>query len=310
LVHSTSRDGKLAMSGLVYVPYHLPRQAGSAAIVYVHGGPTSQTVNTFSRIIQYMAKRGDRVVAPNYRGSTGYGKEFQQANLFDMGGGDLQDVLAAADWIKQTGYVDPKKLILMGGSYGGYMTMMGVTKAPEVWAAGVPFVPFVNWFTEIENEDPVLQQIARSVRQARTKSVCMLPAGVGYQDMGGRVMRYATRCMEKTSAGEQRDIALTRRWMDAIGIDVAVMFPTPMLQLGLHPQVEVEVALARAYNRWLCEQILAKEKRIVSMPYLPFNDPDATYQEVQVFGDTKGVVGCMITAPRYKPVHDNAYMKT
>jgi dipeptidyl aminopeptidase/acylaminoacyl peptidase len=158
LVHYPSRDGKWTISALVYVPYNLPRQAVSPAIVYVHGGPTSQTVNSFSRIIQYMANQGYIVIAPNYRGSTGYGKEFQQANLFDMGGGDLQDVLAAADWIKQTGYVDPKKLILMGGSYGGYMTMMGVTKAPEVWAAGVPIVPFVNWFTEIENEDPVLQQ--------------------------------------------------------------------------------------------------------------------------------------------------------
>jgi dipeptidyl aminopeptidase/acylaminoacyl peptidase len=158
LVHYPSRDGKWTVSALVYVPYNLPRQAVSPAIVYVHGGPTAQTVNSFSRIIQYMANQGYIVIAPNYRGSTGYGKEFQQANLFDMGGGDLQDVLAAADWIKQTGYVDPKKLILMGGSYGGYMTMMGVTKAPEVWAAGVPIVPFVNWFTEIANEDPVLQQ--------------------------------------------------------------------------------------------------------------------------------------------------------
>src|SRR5580692_1464580 len=75
-----------------------------------------------------------------------------------MGGGDLQDVLAAADFIKRTGYLDPKKIVLIGGSYGGYLTMMGVTKAPGVWGAGVPIVPFVNWFTEIENEDPVLQQ--------------------------------------------------------------------------------------------------------------------------------------------------------
>ena len=75
-----------------------------------------------------------------------------------MGGGDLQDVLSSAEWIKQTGYVDPKKLIVMGGSYGGYMSMMAVTKAPEVWAAGVPIVPFVNFFTEIENEDPVLRE--------------------------------------------------------------------------------------------------------------------------------------------------------
>jgi dipeptidyl aminopeptidase/acylaminoacyl peptidase len=158
LVHYRSKDGKWTISAFVYVPYNLPRQAISPAIVYVHGGPTSQTVNSFNRFVQYMVNQGYLVIAPNYRGSTGYGKEFQHANLFDMGGGDLQDVLAAADWMKQTGYVDPKKLILMGGSYGGYMTMMGVTKAPEVWAAGVPIVPFVNWFTEIQNEDPVLQQ--------------------------------------------------------------------------------------------------------------------------------------------------------
>ena len=158
LVHYPSKDGKWTISAFVYVPCNLPRNGEHPAIVYVHGGPTAQTVNNFNRFVQYMANQGYIVIAPNYRGSTGYGKEFQQANLFDMGGGDLQDVLAAADWIKQTGYVDPKKLILMGGSYGGYMTMMGVTKAPDTWAAGVPIVPFVNWFTEIQHEDPVLQQ--------------------------------------------------------------------------------------------------------------------------------------------------------
>ncbi len=158
LVHYPSKDGKWTISAFVYVPYNLPRNGEHPAIVYVHGGPHAQTMNTFNRFVQYMANQGYIVIAPNYRGSTGYGKEFQQANLFDMGGGDFEDVLAAADWIKQTGYVDPKKLILMGGSYGGYMTMMGVTKAPELWAAGVPIVPFVNWFTEIQNEDPVLQQ--------------------------------------------------------------------------------------------------------------------------------------------------------
>lgn len=158
LVHYPSRDGKWTISALVYVPYNMARSGQNAAVVYVHGGPASQSVNSFSRIIQNLVNQGYMVIAPNYRGSTGYGKEFQHANLFDMGGGDLQDVLAAADFIKQTGYLDPKKLVLMGGSYGGYLTMMGVTKAPDVWAAGVPIVPFVNWFTEIANEDPVLQQ--------------------------------------------------------------------------------------------------------------------------------------------------------
>jgi dipeptidyl aminopeptidase/acylaminoacyl peptidase len=158
LVHYPSRDGKWTISALLYVPFNMARNGQNAAIVSIHGGPTSQTVNSFNRFVQYAVNQGYMVLAPNYRGSTGYGKEFQQANLFDMGGGDLQDVLAGVDWIKQTGHLDPKKIAVMGGSYGGYLSMMAVTKSPETWAAGVPIVPFVNWFTEIENEDPVLQQ--------------------------------------------------------------------------------------------------------------------------------------------------------
>jgi len=158
LVHYPSRDGKWAISAWLYVTRNMQRNGQNAAIVYIHGGPKSQSVDSFNRFIQHIVNQGYMVIAPNYRGSSGYGKAFEDANLFDMGGGDLQDVLAAADFLKQTGYPDPKKIIAMGGSYGGYMTMMAVTKAPDVWAAGVPIVPFVNWFTEIENEDPVLRQ--------------------------------------------------------------------------------------------------------------------------------------------------------
>ena len=158
LIHYPSRDGKWTISAFLYVPFNMARNGQNAAIVYIHGGPTAQTMNSFNRFVQFAANQGYMVLAPNYRGSTGYGKEFQQANLFDMGGGDLQDVLAGVDWIKQTGHLDPKKIAVMGGSYGGYLSMMAVTKAPEVWAAGVPIVPFVNWFTEIQNEDPLLRQ--------------------------------------------------------------------------------------------------------------------------------------------------------
>jgi len=158
LVHYPSRDGRWQISAWVYVPWNLERRPESPAVVYVHGGPASQSVNSFQRLAQYLANRGYLVIAPNYRGSTGYGKEFHDANRFDLGGGDLEDVLAAADFIEQTGYVDPRKLVICGGSYGGYMTMLGVTKAAERWAAGVAIVPFVNWFTELENEDPLLQQ--------------------------------------------------------------------------------------------------------------------------------------------------------
>jgi dipeptidyl aminopeptidase/acylaminoacyl peptidase len=158
LVHYPSKDGRWTISAFVYVPYNLPRNGQHPAIVYVHGGPNDQAVDTFDRFIQFAVNQGYLVIAPNYRGSTGYGKEFQQANLFDMGGGDLQDVLAAAEFIKHTGYVNPKKVILMGSSYGGYLTMMGVTKAPDVWAAGVSVVPFVNWFTELRDNDPAIRQ--------------------------------------------------------------------------------------------------------------------------------------------------------
>lgn len=158
LVHYPSRDGKWRISAFLYVPRNMQRNGQNAAIVYIHGGPKSQSVDQFNRFIQHIVNQGYMVIAPNYRGSTGYGEAFEDANLFDMGGGDLQDVLASADFLKATGYPDPKKLIAMGASYGGYLTMMAVTKAPDVWAAGVPIVPFVNWFTEIENEDPILQQ--------------------------------------------------------------------------------------------------------------------------------------------------------
>jgi dipeptidyl aminopeptidase/acylaminoacyl peptidase len=162
LVHYPSTDGKWTISAFVYVPYNMQRDGHNAAVVYVHGGPTAQTLNGFDRLVQYLANAGYLVIAPNYRGSTGYGKEFMDANRFDMGGGDLADVLAAAEWIKKSGYPDPKKIVLLGGSYGGYLTMMGVTKQPDEWAAGVPLVPFVNWFTEVKNEDPLLQQYDRA----------------------------------------------------------------------------------------------------------------------------------------------------
>jgi len=157
LVHYPSFDG-LSISAFLYVPYNLQRNRGNPAIVSVHGGPSAHTMNGFNRGVQYLVNNGYVVITPNYRGSTGYGKDFEEKNRFDMGGGDLRDVIRAAEFLETTGYVNPKRIALMGGSYGGYMTMMGLTKAPEVWAAGVAIVPFVNWFTELEHEDPALRE--------------------------------------------------------------------------------------------------------------------------------------------------------
>ena len=122
--------------------------------------------------------------------------------------------------------------------------------------------------------------------------------------------RQSSAARRRPSPAKHSDITLTLDWMDAMGVDYCCMFPTPMLFLGLHPQIEIEAAMCDAYNAWLCERILAHEPRIVSMLYLPFNDPEAAYKTVKKFGDKKGVVGFMVTSPRYQPVHDNAYMKT
>lgn len=158
LVHYPSKDGKWQISAFVYVPYSAQRNGKNAAVVFIHGGPEAQLQNFIIRPIQYLINQGYFVIAPNYRGSTGYGKEFQDANRFDLGGGDLDDVISAADWMVKTGYVDTKKIAVMGGSYGGYLTMMAVTKAPDRFAAGVPWIPFVNWFTVFENTSAELRE--------------------------------------------------------------------------------------------------------------------------------------------------------
>jgi uncharacterized protein len=159
-------------------------------------------------------------------------------------------------------------------------------------------------------EDPVIRQLLESSTIAGYRGVGALPAGLGYQDYGGRIMREPLRRLERTEPTPHRDITLTRRWMDSMGVDIAILFPTPMLHLGLHPQVEIEVALSYAYNRWLVEHVLAQEPRIRTMLYLPFNDPAATYRVVKEFIGKPGVVGFMVTSNRYRPVHHNDYIKT
>ena len=133
----------------------------------------------------------------------------------------------------------------------------------------------------------------------------------GYQNLGGRVPRTSNGYpSDKVPPTPHRDITLTKRWMDALGIDQVCLFPTPMLTLGLSPRAEIEVALATAYNRWLVENVLAVEPRIVSTLYLPLNDPDSTYKMVKEFIGKKGVSGFTIVSPRYKAIYDNSYVKT
>jgi predicted TIM-barrel fold metal-dependent hydrolase len=160
-------------------------------------------------------------------------------------------------------------------------------------------------------EDPSLRQVAINTYKYKG-AAAVLYDQPGYQDVGGRVTRYLTRKTEEIPASEHehREVAQTLRWMDALSVDYACLFPTPMLFLGLHPQPEVETALARAYNRWITEVLLPSNNRLRSMLYLPFNDPEATYRTVKEFAGRKGVIGFMVVSTRYRPVYDNAYMKT
>ena len=158
-------------------------------------------------------------------------------------------------------------------------------------------------------ENDVLRQLSMSSRTKGGRGA-FLPSSVGYQDMGGRVTRYPMRSTEKTESGRQRDVQLGERWMDAMGVDYSCLFPTGMLNIGMHPQKEVEVELCWAYNRWLTEKVLPETGgRIYSMLCLPLSDPDASLRQVEAFGACKGVTGFMVTTVRNIGVHDNALMK-
>ena len=105
--------------------------------------------------------------------------------------------------------------------------------------------------------------------------------GLRYQSVGGRIPHQdgQREIVEETDV--HRDVTLTRRAMDSLGIDNMVVFPTPMLFLGMHPQPEMEVWLGDAYNRWLIDRILSGDDRIKSLIYLPFNTPEEAERTVE-----------------------------
>jgi dipeptidyl aminopeptidase/acylaminoacyl peptidase len=162
LVHYRSFDGKI-ISAFAWVPFNLKRDGSNPAIVLPHGGPTGQTQDSFNRTVIALVSRGYICIAPNPRGSTGFGMDFQLANVKDLGGGDLQDEVYAAKFLEATGYVNSKKIGITGGSYGGFVTLMAIGKTPDVWAAGVESYGIINWYTMLQHEDPRLQEYEKSL---------------------------------------------------------------------------------------------------------------------------------------------------
>jgi uncharacterized protein len=157
-------------------------------------------------------------------------------------------------------------------------------------------------------EDPVMRQRFQASVSRRGRTA-VTPVPIGDQDIAGRVIRSAQRLDEVVEEDTpHKDVTINRRYMDAMGIDYAILFPTPMLHLGLHPDRAVEVALARAYASWLSDRVLNVDPGVKSMLYLPFNDPAESLRLVEDFSELPGVVGFMVTATRYRGVHDNEYM--
>jgi dipeptidyl aminopeptidase/acylaminoacyl peptidase len=162
IVHYKSFDGKI-ISALLWVPFNLKRDGSNAALILPHGGPTGQMVDYWNADVAALASRGYICIAPNPRGSTGYGLEFQKANFQDLGGGDLKDEIGAVEFIKATGYVDPKKIGIAGGSYGGFMTLMAIGKAPEIWAAAVENSGIIDWSALFKTTDPSLKEYIKAL---------------------------------------------------------------------------------------------------------------------------------------------------
>ncbi len=169
IVTYRSFDGTL-VSGILTVPFNLKRDGSNAAVVLPHGGPTGQASDGFSRFATALASRGYFVIQPNPRGSTGYGLAFQKANYQDLGGGDLKDELAAKRFLVDTGYVDPKRVGIAGGSYGGFMTLMAIGRAPEEFAAAVSLFGIIDWRTMWEHEDALLQAYQKSLLGSPTEA--------------------------------------------------------------------------------------------------------------------------------------------
>ena len=134
-----------------------PPQTPASALVVIHGGPDWHYEDAWNPFMAHCASRGWAVLAPNYRGSTGYGRDWQNASRFDYGGVDTDDCAAGAMYLVRQGLADPARIAVSGRSHGGYLTMTCLTRFPELWAAGAAVVPFLNWAASHERSRPDLQ---------------------------------------------------------------------------------------------------------------------------------------------------------
>ncbi|MGJ5628733.1 S9 family peptidase [Nostoc sp. CALU 1950] len=147
-----ARDG-LTIHSYLTTPVGIPTQ-NLPTVLLVHGGPWARDVWGFSPTAQWLANRGYAVLQVNFRGSTGYGKAFLNAGNREWAAKMHDDLIDAVNWLVEQGISDPQKIAIMGGSYGGYATLVGLTFTPEVFAAGVDIVGPSNLITLIGTIPP------------------------------------------------------------------------------------------------------------------------------------------------------------
>lgn len=150
VIRYKSFDG-MEIPALLYKPKDIAPGEKRAAVLSIHGGPGGQTRLNYSPLIQYLVNHGYVILAVNNRGSSGYGKTFYAADDRKHGDADLRDCVESKKFLTATGYVDPTKIGIMGGSYGGYMTLAGLAFTPDEFAVGVDIFGVANWLRTLKS---------------------------------------------------------------------------------------------------------------------------------------------------------------
>ena len=150
VIRYKSFDG-LEIPAIYYKPLSASKNNKVPALVWVHGGPGGQSRMGFNSLIQYLTNNGYAILAVNNRGSSGYGKSFYKMDDKNHGEKDLQDCVWGKKWLQKQEYIDENKIGIIGGSYGGYMTMAAMTFTPDEFMVGVNIFGVTNWIRTLKS---------------------------------------------------------------------------------------------------------------------------------------------------------------
>ncbi|WP_343485939.1 alpha/beta fold hydrolase [Allomuricauda sp. d1] len=153
VIRYNSFDG-VEIPAIYYKPHQASEENPAPALVWVHGGPGGQSRQNFSSLIQYLVNHGYAILAVNNRGSSGYGKTFYQMDDLNHGDKDLKDCVEGKNWLAEQPEIDGDKIGIIGGSYGGYMTMAALTYTPEEFDVGVNIFGVTNWIRTLRSIPP------------------------------------------------------------------------------------------------------------------------------------------------------------